>query len=106
MRLRTGPPRTTRTHLASVTIWREALTSDGEHDGVHWEFSIDWIDLSGRAVPQLDMFDDAWVAFNEVDMIPFFEMLAEWNDKNVTPEEVTTFLASSGFTDTTDRVKS
>ena len=92
-------------HVASVTVQREALTDEGEHDGCHWEFSIDWIDLGGKAVPQLAMFDDSWQAFIEPEMVSFFRTLGEWDNQNVTPGKVTMFLDTLGFTDTTERLR-
>jgi hypothetical protein len=50
-----------------INVQREALTEDGQHDGVYWEFHFEWHDFGshGDGV-QLRMFDDAWQAFTEV----------------------------------------
>lgn len=90
-----------------INVQREALTKDGHHDGVHWEFGFEWHDLPshGDAV-QLKMFDDAWQAFSEIPEL--FAALARRHtgpDGTVSmpPAAVAALLDEHGFTDTTPR---
>ena len=93
-----------------INVQREALTEDGEHDGVHWEFGFEWHDFDrhGEAV-QVKLFDDAWVAFNEIP--EFFQALArrstvEGSMPSMPPAAVAALLDEHGFTDITPRERS
>lgn len=90
-----------KSKFAEVGVHREALTDAGEHDGVHWEFSISWYRFSDSTVGvKVGVFDDAWVAFHEIPEV--FGRLATMAG-SATPEAVVEMLTSSGFTDMTDR---
>ena len=90
-----------------INVHREALTEDGEHDGVYWEFGFKWHDFDshGTAV-QLKMFDDAWQAFTEVPEL-FAALSARHTGPDGTvsmpPAAVAALLDEHGFTDMTPR---
>lgn len=72
--------------------------SDG---GTSGEFSIRWKELSGRVVPRLCAFDDAWSALHHfADVI---EALAALDDKAPSSMEVCTVLKRCGLVDQTAR---
>jgi hypothetical protein len=93
-----------------INVHREALTEDGKHDGVYWEFGFEWHDLPSHGdTPQLRMFDDSWAAFAEVPEL--FAALArrhtaDGNNVSMPPAAVAALLDSLGFTDVTPRVES
>jgi hypothetical protein len=90
-----------------INVQREALTENGHHDGVHWEFHFQWHDFGdhGDAV-QVKLFDDAWQAFTEVP-----ELFAALSARHTGPEgtvsmppaAVAALLDEHGFTDITER---
>lgn len=68
--------------------------------GTSGEMGMRWKELSGRQVPQLQVFDDAWSAlalFTDV-----IEKLGEEDGENITPEQFIEILLSCGFVDDTD----
>lgn len=86
---------------AEITVHREALSSGGSHDGVHWEFTISWRDLGGVGpCPKVGVFDDAFAAFTE---IPEFFAGLEKLTSPIMPEHVVALLDSLDFTDVTER---
>jgi hypothetical protein len=76
--------------------------------GTHGEMKIEWITLSGKVVPRLQVFDDGWEVLNS-----FSDLLAEmakvdtnnhsWKDKTITPKEFCAILIRCGFKDNTER---
>jgi len=67
--------------------------------GTSGEMGMQWKELSGRQVPQLQVFDDAWSAlalFTDV-----IEKLGEQDDENITPEQFIEILLSCDFVDDT-----
>lgn len=87
--------------VASISVHNEALAEDGEHDGVEWEFAIDWIDLGDQhPAVKVSVFDDAFAAFTEE--ADFFAALP-FTERPVTPATVTRLLTNYGFVDVTHR---
>lgn len=91
-----------------INVQREALTEDGHHDGVHWEFGFEWHDFGSRGdAVQVKLFDDAWVAFSEIP--EFFQALARRCTSegmaSMPPAAVAALLDEHGFTDITPRVE-
>lgn len=69
--------------------------------GTHGEMSMKFIELGGRTVPRLEVFDDGWETLNS-----FTDLLAEMagvTDENITPKEFCTILVRCGFEDKTPR---
>jgi len=67
--------------------------------GSSGEMSMRWKSISGRQVPQLQAFDDAWSAlalFTDV-----IAKLAENDSDNITPEQFIEILSACGFVDDT-----
>lgn len=74
--------------------------------GSSGEFGFRWYSLSGRQVPRLEVFEDAWDALREVNARTdgrFLEELAAMDGKDPQPNEVNTWLLSLGFKDRTQR---
>jgi hypothetical protein len=69
--------------------------------GCDSEFNIQWKELGGKPVPQLQMFDDSWECFKS--MPKLFAALAAKHDKDINPAELCELLLSLGFRDITDR---
>lgn len=73
---------------------------DGEA-GTTGEFCIQWIDLKGKACPQLQVFDDAW------DALAYFsdllEEMAKFDNKTPSPTEFCGILKRLGIKDLTPR---
>lgn len=71
--------------------------------GTLGEFNITWIELSGRSVPQLRVFDDAWQA------LPLFADvladLAKHDNERIAPARVCEILIACGVADLTARVQ-
>ena len=70
---------------------------DGATDG---EMAMRWRKMVDVAVPQLQVFDDAFIAL--VSFGDLLEELAKRNDKNMTPDEFITILSMCGFKDLTE----
>lgn len=69
--------------------------------GTSGELSIRWKPLQGKAVPQLQAFDDSWSALATfADLLP---KLAELDNTQPTVEQVAAVLMSCGFVDMTER---
>ncbi len=74
--------------------------------GTHGEMKMEWITLGGKACPQLQVFDDAWVI-----LLSFTDLLAElakfncesMSNRSITPKEFCAILLRLGFRDTTIR---
>jgi hypothetical protein len=84
----------TRAH-SDPEIWIRASAREG---GVAWEFSAVQV---GNIGVKLDVFDDAWQAFN--DLPEFFQSLAA-RGKGVTLDDVRETLDRLGAVDSTQRV--
>lgn len=68
-----------RGQLGEVMICHDALTDDGDDDGSLGEFASEWTELSGKSVPQLKVFGDAWKALWKSGVV---EMLARFDDSD------------------------
>lgn len=80
-----------------ITVGQYALEG-----GTTGEYSIVWIELSGRLVPRLEAFDDAWeVLAMHRDLI---EALAKVDNWKLSPDEFERLLQRLGFKDLTARV--
>jgi hypothetical protein len=68
--------------------------------GCDAEFGIRWKDLGSklRLVPRLEVFDDSWKMFFEMEEL---RGLSALTGKNATEQEIVDFLLSAGFTDLT-----
>jgi hypothetical protein len=62
------------------------------------EFGIRWFEQGGRSVPRLEIFDDAWKFFFQLQEL---RALAQFDQKNATEQQIVDFLLKSGFTDLT-----
>jgi len=72
-----------------------------EDGGTSGEFTIVWIELGGRIVPQLRAFDDSWSAlwgFRDV-----LEEMSNRDDENITPKQLCEILIKCGVKDNTQR---
>jgi hypothetical protein len=70
--------------------------------GTCGEMSMIWLELGGKLTPQLRVHDDAWYVFNTfADKLT--PILAEYDDRNITPTRFANILDSIGFTDLTER---
>ena len=79
-------------HSISVGMY-----SDG--GGTTGEFTVEWVDLAGKRVPQLKVFDDAWSALSTFKDL--LDKLSEVDDDNITEDEFVNILLSCGFKDLT-----
>lgn len=70
--------------------------------GTTGEFQVQWVLLGGRAVPRLEVFDDAWHAL--ASMPELIEALANVNGKNIAPADFCKMLIELGFSDETEEV--
>jgi hypothetical protein len=77
-----------------------AASAKGQGGGVAWEFSIDEIELGGKPVTQVKVFDDAYAAFTQIP--EFFAALAD--EAPATVAAVVALLDQLGAIDETDRV--
>jgi hypothetical protein len=78
------------------------MVSERPNDGVLYEFSIKWRMLNGQAIPKVEVFEDAWMAFSELPDL--FAWLAAQHDKCPPPADVVAALLELGFVDETDRI--
>lgn len=72
---------------------------NGMDDGTSGEMAMEWQNLIGKAVPQLQVYDDAWsvlATFKDV-----FDKLAEHDNENIIPEKFIEILKECGFKDRT-----
>lgn len=104
-----NPKRLTYTVGHEAWHWRFATSEGATHEiGVHadadnWELFIRWYDLgSGPAAPRLEIFDEAWVAFNQFPEL--FAFMAANASKRISTDDVTLFLVRLGLTDETSRI--
>ncbi|MEO8663492.1 MAG: hypothetical protein ABI693_33865 [Bryobacteraceae bacterium] len=68
--------------------------------GCDAEVSIKWHDLNSTGtVPRIEIFDDAWKMFFQMDEL---RPLAEFTNKNAGEQTVVEFLLSAGFKDLTE----
>lgn len=74
----------------------------GLYDGCIGEWSVHWVELSGRSAPKLSIFDDAWAAVVASD---FFDVVLPFADKWPTRSQLVEALTAAGWTDTTARVE-
>jgi len=65
------------------------------------EFSIQWVWLNDRRVPQLHVFDDAWKALTN-HFLDVLQLLSNLDNKNVTPDEMVSYLETLGIENTTE----
>ena len=74
--------------------------------GTKGEMKMEWIELGGKSVPQLQVFDDGWAV-----LASWPDLLAElakvgcdsMSEKSITPKEFCEILLRLGFTDNTTR---
>ncbi len=66
-----------------------------------FEFTIYWTELDGQSVPQIRLFDDSWIAFDEFSDV--FEELESFYDASPEPARLRELLDSLGFIDATQR---
>ncbi len=67
--------------------------------GTMGEMAMRWIELNSRNVPRFEIYSDAWYVLSQFqDLI---NVLAEYNDKDITPEEFCDILLGLGFEDLT-----
>lgn len=75
------------------------------HDDAHLigEFAITWHDLGqyARTHPRLESFNDSWYALSQCNDL--IELLAELNDKKISPKKLGEALKGIGFEDVTPR---
>ncbi len=71
----------------------------GGDDGTTGEMQMLWEDLSGKDVPQLRVYDDAWSVLSMFHDV--VDRLAEYDNENITPEQFIEVLRSCGFNDCT-----
>ncbi|APM40500.1 hypothetical protein [Clostridium kluyveri] len=70
--------------------------------GTTGEMTVDWINLSGKIVPELNIFSDAWSALSNFhDLI---NVLGEHDSEDPTPEEFCKYLLDCGFMDRTETI--
>lgn len=70
------------------------------NDGTEGEMGMRWVNLQGKQVPQLQVFDDAWKVLAQfTDLI---EALGEHDNENITPQEFVEILKRCGFADFTE----
>lgn len=69
--------------------------------GTTGEFTVEWIELSGREVPRLRVFDDAWDVLAR--MSDLLGRMADLDNQNVTPQAFCKLLLELGFEDRTAR---
>jgi hypothetical protein len=72
---------------------------DLEGGGTSGEFRIGWVELSGRNVPKLVAYDDAWDVMTR--FADLFSKMAELDNKNVTPDAFCDILRGLGIKDIT-----
>ena len=88
-----------------LRIGRDAYI-DGREDGCLWEFTVVARTFTGMArdhhAVQVQVFDDAFQAFADPDMGPFFAGLADLGT-DATLSDVRALCDRIGFTDGTDR---
>ena len=86
-------------YVDEITVGYYCADGDG---GTTGEFCIVWVKLD-EIVPQLKVFDDAWrllAAWPD-----FVALLAELNDRNITPVDLAVRLQQIGFIDMTQRTR-
>ena len=82
----------------------EIMIGDYSEDGCGGEFAIRWHELGSKAVPRLEMFDDAWGFLAAPACAPLWAWLAEHEGHNAEDAHVAAFLRSLGWADITQRV--
>ena len=72
--------------------------------GTLGELAIRWHMLSGKAVPRLEVYDDAWQIMQTPTFAAVMEVLTQMSRRHTpTPDEVSALLIAHGFTDQSDR---
>lgn len=77
-------------------------TVDG-NGGTTGEFSVQWRELSRKAVPRLECFSDAWDALTHFQ--DFLSELAKLDDSDPTPEQVCALLRELGIRELTKKIR-
>lgn len=85
--------------------WIDEITfgdyAENGTQGTYGEMKIVWVELGGRAVPQLRCFGDSWhVLATYKDVL---DKLGERDGEDITPHEFAQLLKKSGFKDLTER---
>lgn len=72
--------------------------------GTLGELAVRWYRLGGRAVPKLEVFDEAWPLLQTPTLVAVLEQLTQMSRKgSPTPDEVSALLIAHGFTDESDQ---
>lgn len=71
-----------------------------DEGGTSGEMSIEWVELAGRSVPLLKVFDDAWSALSMFGDL--LQKMAEVDNDNISQEQFVEMLLSCGFVDQTE----
>ncbi len=69
--------------------------------GTSGEMAMRWIELGGRVVPRLEVYDDAWDAL--ATFTELLRVMALSDGQNITPATFCSLLLSCGFEDMTQR---
>lgn len=69
--------------------------------GIQADFRIEWVDFGKRLVPRLKIFDDCWKALY-VYGEDFLELLARFDNKNISKDRMKQELVKIGFDDATE----
>jgi hypothetical protein len=72
----------------------------GDCGGCMSEFTVYWIDLNNRLIPQLQIFNDAWKMF--AGMKDLINELAKYDKQNISADKFCEILLSLGFKDLTE----
>ncbi len=89
------PNQTRKTNTVRVGL-------DHNEGGTSGEFTIDFVELGGRTVPQLRVFDDAWQVLHLSNVVA---ALAKWDDSKADELTIMKELAHLGMTDITDELR-
>jgi len=69
--------------------------------GTSGEFNVVWSSVGGKPCPRLRLFSDAWDCF--ATMPELFSTLANYDDVDLTPQELRDLLLALGYKDDTPR---
>jgi hypothetical protein len=72
----------------------------GDCGGCMSEFTVRWIELNNRLIPQLQIFNDAWKMF--AGMKDLVNELAKYDKQNISADKFCEILVSLGFKDLTE----
>lgn len=70
--------------------------------GTTGEFSIEWQRLSGKIIPRLQVYDDAWGALHQFQDV--LAAMAEVDGEDISPDRFCELLLTCSVADKTDRV--